>query len=108
MMLEGGSIERWEDLVFRSCFQDVFSGNWRAHDPYVLERRIDAKASLYNRTGQVCVPLNTSPSILITCDDNDFIGDNLQNVSRMACTEVSSSMHRSDVHGSICTQRNST
>ena len=52
----GGSIERWEDPGFRACFAEIFSGDWRSHDPYDLERRIDAKSSLYNRKNQVSCP----------------------------------------------------
>jgi hypothetical protein len=50
---QGGSIERWEDESFRKCFADILSGNWRAHDPYELEGRLDARTSLYGRPGQV-------------------------------------------------------
>jgi hypothetical protein len=50
----GGSIERWEDDKFRRCFEDILSGNWRQHDPYELEGRIDARTSLYGRPQQVC------------------------------------------------------
>ncbi|KAI0059235.1 DUF1479-domain-containing protein [Artomyces pyxidatus] len=50
--VDGGSIERWEDKVFRSCFDDILNGNWRNHDPYDLEGRINARSSLYGRPGQ--------------------------------------------------------
>ena len=49
----GGSIERWEEKTFRKCFQDILSGDWRRHDPYELEGRLDAKTSLYGRPDQV-------------------------------------------------------
>lgn len=49
----GGSIERWEDETFRTCFADILDGNWRQHDPYDLEGRLNARTSLYGRPNQV-------------------------------------------------------
>lgn len=51
----GGAIERWEDKTFRRCFEDILTGNWRQHDPYELEYRLDARSSLYGRPGQATV-----------------------------------------------------
>lgn len=48
----GGTIERWEDPYFRRCFEDMFTGRWRQHDPFALEGRLDARSSLYGRPGQ--------------------------------------------------------
>ncbi|KAJ8469327.1 hypothetical protein ONZ45_g16928 [Pleurotus djamor] len=53
--IDGGSIERWEDEKFRSCFSEILSGNWRAHDPYDLEGRLTARSSLYKRPNQSTV-----------------------------------------------------
>ncbi|KAL0945418.1 hypothetical protein HGRIS_000910 [Hohenbuehelia grisea] len=53
--IDGGAIERWEDVTFRTCFADILSGNWRAHDPYDLKGRLDARSSLYNRPNQSTV-----------------------------------------------------
>ncbi|KAG6825658.1 hypothetical protein H0H93_000425, partial [Arthromyces matolae] len=50
--VDGGGIERWEDPAFRQCFSDILSGNWRSHDPYEVEGRLDASTSRYNRPGQ--------------------------------------------------------
>ncbi|EKM54672.1 uncharacterized protein PHACADRAFT_258661 [Phanerochaete carnosa HHB-10118-sp] len=50
--IDGGGIERWEDDAFRSCFADILNGNWRQHDPYDLEGRINARNSLYGRPNQ--------------------------------------------------------
>ncbi|KAL4062880.1 hypothetical protein J3A83DRAFT_4107876 [Scleroderma citrinum] len=52
---DGGSIERWEDVNFRKCFADILSGNWRQHDPYHLEHRLDARSDLYDRPDQASV-----------------------------------------------------
>ncbi|TFK35599.1 hypothetical protein BDQ12DRAFT_611456 [Crucibulum laeve] len=50
--IDGGTIERWEDPVFRKCFEDILNGNWRNHDPYDLEGRLNARSSLYGRPNQ--------------------------------------------------------
>ena len=49
----GGAIERWEDETFRTCFSDILNGNWKRHDPYELEGRINARNSIYGRPNQV-------------------------------------------------------
>jgi len=53
--VDGGGIERWESKTFRRCFEDIFAGNWRQHDPYELECRADARSSVYGRPGQATV-----------------------------------------------------
>jgi hypothetical protein len=53
--VDGGSIERWEDEEFRKCFADIFSGEWKNHDPYELEGRLNARSSLYGRPNQSTV-----------------------------------------------------
>lgn len=53
----GGTIERWEDHEFRKCFSNILSGNWRLHDPYELESRLNARSSLYGRPSQVSLLL---------------------------------------------------
>ncbi|PIL29830.1 hypothetical protein GSI_08037 [Ganoderma sinense ZZ0214-1] len=50
--VDGGGIERWEDEAFRQCFDDIFNGNWREHDPYDLKNRVFAKSSIYGRPNQ--------------------------------------------------------
>ena len=51
----GGSIERWEDDTFREVFSDIFKGEWRKHDPYDLNNRVNARSSLYNKPNQASV-----------------------------------------------------
>ncbi|PFH48468.1 hypothetical protein AMATHDRAFT_65378 [Amanita thiersii Skay4041] len=53
--IDGGSTERWEDPVFRQCFADILSGEWKRHDPYELEGRLNARSSLYGRPNQATV-----------------------------------------------------
>jgi hypothetical protein len=43
--MDGGSIERWRDPVFRSCFEKVLRGDWRSHDAYSLKGRLGAQTS---------------------------------------------------------------
>jgi Protein of unknown function (DUF1479) len=40
---DGGSVERWLDENFRSVYRHVFSGNWRAYDPFDGAWRPDAR-----------------------------------------------------------------
>ena len=51
-VLLGGMMERWEDPFFRKCFEDILNGNWREHDPFALEGRLNARNSLYGRANQ--------------------------------------------------------
>ncbi|KAF9453175.1 DUF1479-domain-containing protein [Macrolepiota fuliginosa MF-IS2] len=53
--IDGGSIERWEDPIFRKCFGKILAGQWREHDPYDLQDRLDARSSLYGRPNQSTV-----------------------------------------------------
>ncbi|KAJ7056743.1 hypothetical protein C8F01DRAFT_1154748 [Mycena amicta] len=53
--IDGGSIERWEDTKLRACFAEILSGSWKKHDPYVLEPRLEARTSLYERPNQSSV-----------------------------------------------------
>ncbi|KAF9045976.1 DUF1479-domain-containing protein [Hymenopellis radicata] len=50
--IDGGSIERWEDPTFRTCFEDILNGSWRKHDPFALGGRISARHSMYRRPNQ--------------------------------------------------------
>jgi hypothetical protein len=51
-ILVGGTMERWEDPFFRKCFETILNGNWRDHDPFALEGRLNARNSLYGRPNQ--------------------------------------------------------
>lgn len=53
--VDGGSIERWEDPNFRSCYASILAGDWEKHDPYDLVGRLGAKTSLYGRPNQASV-----------------------------------------------------
>jgi len=45
-------MERWVDPVFRKCFENILNGNWRDHDPFALEGRLNARNSLHGRPNQ--------------------------------------------------------
>ncbi|KIK58246.1 hypothetical protein GYMLUDRAFT_98191 [Collybiopsis luxurians FD-317 M1] len=53
--IDGGSIERWQDPAFRSCFDDILTGDWQKHDPFALRGRLEARSSLYDRANQASV-----------------------------------------------------
>jgi hypothetical protein len=48
--VDAGSIERWEDPEYRSCFSRILEGGsaWKEHDPYDAAPRVHAKQDLYN------------------------------------------------------------
>lgn len=48
--IDGGGVERWEDVGFRSCFGKILKGGdaWKEHDPYDVSPRLTAKQDLYN------------------------------------------------------------
>lgn len=39
--------------MLRKCFEKILTGEWREHDPYDLQGRLDARSSLYGRPNQV-------------------------------------------------------
>ncbi|GAA5988116.1 hypothetical protein JCM11641_000908 [Rhodosporidiobolus odoratus] len=56
--IDGGSLERWEDPAFRSCWQEILKGGPNPHirhDSYDLSPRLDAKTDLYDGAGQCSV-----------------------------------------------------
>jgi len=53
--IDGGSIERWEDVAFRTCFKEILDGQWREHNAYDLEGRINARSSIYGRPNQASI-----------------------------------------------------
>ena len=58
--IDGGSIERWEDDGFRTCFQSILDGDWKSHDPYDIRGRLIANTDIYGRPNQV-LNSNLSP-----------------------------------------------
>ncbi|GJN94325.1 hypothetical protein Rhopal_007399-T1 [Rhodotorula paludigena] len=56
--VDGGSLERWEDPVYRSAWRNILSGGpdpHVRHDAWDLSPRLEAKADLYNGAGACSV-----------------------------------------------------
>ncbi|OSC96782.1 DUF1479-domain-containing protein [Trametes coccinea BRFM310] len=55
--IDGGSVERWEDPEFRTCFQRILDGgeSWRQHDPFDISPRLGANQDLYNAPNQCSI-----------------------------------------------------
>jgi hypothetical protein len=55
--VDGGSVERWEDPQFRSCFKAILSGGsaWKQHDAFDVGSRLDAKQDLYGTANQCTI-----------------------------------------------------
>ncbi|OCF34714.1 hypothetical protein I316_03757 [Kwoniella heveanensis BCC8398] len=49
--MDGGSIERWEDPMYRAVYKDILNGNWEAFDAYTIGERGVAKQNLYDGPG---------------------------------------------------------
>ena len=67
-ILAGGSIERWEDPFFRKCFENILNGNWRDHDPFALEGRLNARNSLYGLPDQSSIFRTFQGWLSMRCD----------------------------------------
>ncbi|KAF7370278.1 Duf1479 domain protein [Mycena sanguinolenta] len=53
--VDGGSIERWEDPTYRSCFESILSGAWKSHNPYNAGPRVHAVQDLYSAPSQCSI-----------------------------------------------------
>ncbi|TIB97393.1 DUF1479-domain-containing protein [Wallemia mellicola] len=49
--IDGGSLERWEDPGYRSCWEHILNGNWKEHNPFDVSPRLDAQFDLYGAAG---------------------------------------------------------
>ncbi|KAH7327693.1 hypothetical protein B0J17DRAFT_620383 [Rhizoctonia solani] len=45
--MDGGSLERWEDVEYRKCYTEILAGSWRYHDPFKIGPRLNANSDLY-------------------------------------------------------------
>ncbi|CAE7091567.1 unnamed protein product [Rhizoctonia solani] len=50
--VDGGSLERWEDVEYRKCYTNIFSGNWQDHDSFKIGLRLNANSDLYHGPSQ--------------------------------------------------------
>lgn len=51
-------MERWEDKSWSTCYKDIFEGNWRQHDAYDAEHRVNAHRYMYAQLGMNTVLRN--------------------------------------------------
>ncbi|KAF3180646.1 hypothetical protein TWF106_006390 [Orbilia oligospora] len=49
--VDGGSLERWEDPTYASCYTEILKGNWEGYNPFDARYRVDAVMDLYNSSG---------------------------------------------------------
>ncbi|EIW80163.1 DUF1479-domain-containing protein [Coniophora puteana RWD-64-598 SS2] len=52
--VDGGSIERWEDTLYRRVYGNILRGgdSWKRYDPYDVRYRLNAKHDLYQTPNQ--------------------------------------------------------
>lgn len=48
---DGGSLERWEDIEYRKCYDPIFQGRWEDYDPFDATHRIGVDMNLHDSTG---------------------------------------------------------
>ncbi|CEL10619.1 hypothetical protein ASPCAL13736 [Aspergillus calidoustus] len=50
---QDSAIERWENPMYRACYQKIFRGRWEEYDAWNADCRSNAKTDLY-ATGESC------------------------------------------------------
>ncbi|VUC36543.1 unnamed protein product [Clonostachys rosea] len=53
--MDGGSIERWEDLSYRKVYEKILQGRWEEFDAWDIENRTNAIQDLYPGPGSTGV-----------------------------------------------------
>ncbi|GJE99090.1 DUF1479 domain-containing protein [Phanerochaete sordida] len=55
--MDGGGIERWEDVQYRRVYAEILSGGagWRGYDAWDLSERVGANQDLYNAPNQCSI-----------------------------------------------------
>ncbi|KAJ1307001.1 hypothetical protein OPQ81_007981 [Rhizoctonia solani] len=53
--IDGGGLERWEDVEYRKCYSEILAGNWRDHDSFKIGPRLNANSDLYHAPNQCSV-----------------------------------------------------
>lgn len=48
---DGGSLERWEDEAYSSCYQKIFDGKWEEYDAHDATHRINVNMEKYASNG---------------------------------------------------------
>lgn len=49
--VDGGSLERWEDVAYSSCYKPIFQGKWEDFDPHDATHRINVNMEKYASNG---------------------------------------------------------
>ncbi|KZO89944.1 DUF1479-domain-containing protein [Calocera viscosa TUFC12733] len=49
--VDGGGVERWEDLEYRNLYGAIWNGEWEKYNPYSVRGRLRANMDLYNGAG---------------------------------------------------------
>mmetsp|Transcript_8181 Transcript_8181/g.8114 ORF Transcript_8181/g.8114 Transcript_8181/m.8114 type:complete len:83 (+) Transcript_8181:412-660(+) len=45
---DGGSLERWEDIEYRKCYEPIFQGLWEEYDTFDSTHRIGVDINLHD------------------------------------------------------------
>ncbi|CAE6403685.1 unnamed protein product [Rhizoctonia solani] len=53
--IDGGGLERWEDVEYRKCYSEILAGNWRDFDAFKISPRLNANSDLYHAPNQCSV-----------------------------------------------------
>jgi hypothetical protein len=51
--VDGGSIERWEDPIYRSVYDEILKGDWEGFDAWDIDKRVGAVQDMYDGPGNV-------------------------------------------------------
>jgi hypothetical protein len=49
--MDGGSVERWEDLEYSNVYNEIHNGNWETYDAFDYTHRLTAKSDLHQGGG---------------------------------------------------------
>lgn len=60
---DSGAIERWEDPMYKSCYEDIFKGKWEQYDAWNADCRPEAKTDLYQLGGEFYLTISSSKRI---------------------------------------------
>lgn len=48
---DSGSLERWDDLEYSKCYEQIFNGNWEEFDAYDATHRLNVDMTKYDSSG---------------------------------------------------------
>lgn len=49
--VDGGGVERWEDLAYNHTYRKIFEGKWQEYDPWDLTGSLGANMNMYDGPG---------------------------------------------------------